>query len=109
MPTNWNAHIDAFLPEDGFEGTLVGRVWRPDVGGPSVVSVRESGVVDITNAAPTMSAFINAKIRAPWPAPTAKTLATGAQSPRTASPANKTTRSPGFCRQATCRRTRHVA
>ena len=61
MPTNWDAHIDAFLPEDGFEGTLVGRVWRPDVGGPSVVSVRESGVVDITNAAPTMSALTNAK------------------------------------------------
>ena len=56
MPTNWDAHIDAFLPEDGFEGTLVGRVWRPDVGGPSVVSVRESGVVGITNAAPAMNA-----------------------------------------------------
>ena len=61
MPTNWDAYIDAFLPEDGFEGTLVGRVWRPDVGGPSVVSVRESGVVDITKAAPTMSALTNAK------------------------------------------------
>jgi len=60
MPTNWNAHIDGFLPADGFAGTLVGRVWRPDVAGPSVVSIRETGVVDITAAAPTMSALVDA-------------------------------------------------
>ena len=60
MATNWDAHIDGFLPEDGCAGTLVGRVWRPDVEGPSVVSVRKDGVVDITAAAPTMSALTNA-------------------------------------------------
>jgi fumarylacetoacetate (FAA) hydrolase family protein len=60
MATNWDAHIDEFLPEDGCAGTLVGRIWRPDVGGPSVVSIRKGGVVDITTAVPTMSALTNA-------------------------------------------------
>lgn len=60
MATNWDTHIDGFLPEDGFAGTLVARVWRPDVSGPSVVSIREDGVVDITAAAPTMSTLTNA-------------------------------------------------
>ncbi|WP_432103182.1 fumarylacetoacetate hydrolase family protein [Streptomyces sp. bgisy091] len=35
------------LPEDGTEGALVGRVWRPGLG-PSVVAVREDGVHDVT-------------------------------------------------------------
>ena len=29
-------------------GCLVGRVWRPDVGGPALVKVRDGGVFDIT-------------------------------------------------------------
>ena len=59
MPTNWDSHIDGFLPEDGLDGTLVGRIWRPDAGGPSVVSIRADGVVDITAVAPTMSVLTN--------------------------------------------------
>tara|TARA_B100000676_G_scaffold311362_1_gene380961 strand:+ start:4777 stop:5955 length:1179 start_codon:yes stop_codon:yes gene_type:complete len=59
MPTNWDTYINKFLPEDEFNGTLVGRVWRPDVGGPSVVSIRESGVFDITHTVATMSALTN--------------------------------------------------
>jgi len=43
------------LPADGFAGTLVGRVWRPDVSGPSVVALRADGVYDITAAFPTMA------------------------------------------------------
>ena len=40
------------LPENG---TLVGRVWRSDVNGPSLVVVRDGTLVDITApAAPTM-------------------------------------------------------
>lgn len=36
-------------------GTFVGRVWRPDAQGPSVITVREGGVYDITSAdMPTM-------------------------------------------------------
>ncbi len=42
------------LPEDGTDGALAGRVWRPDVGGPSVVAVRADGVHDVTAAFPTV-------------------------------------------------------
>ncbi|WP_407159598.1 fumarylacetoacetate hydrolase family protein [Bradyrhizobium sp. STM 3557] len=43
------------LPDDGTKGTLVGRVWRPDVDGPAVVAVRADGVFDVTAAFPTVS------------------------------------------------------
>ncbi|HET7717547.1 MAG TPA: fumarylacetoacetate hydrolase family protein [Bauldia sp.] len=42
------------LPNDSEVATLVGRIWRPDVGGPSVISVRGAELVDISAAAPTM-------------------------------------------------------
>jgi fumarylacetoacetate (FAA) hydrolase family protein len=42
------------LPADGAAGTLIGRVWRPDAGGPSVVAVRPDGVHDITAAFATV-------------------------------------------------------
>jgi fumarylacetoacetate (FAA) hydrolase family protein len=42
------------LPADRFAGALAGRVWRPDVNGPSVVAIREKGVFDISAAFPTM-------------------------------------------------------
>ena len=45
---------DTALPHDGTAGALAGRVWRPDVGGPSVVSIRADGVFDISAAFPTM-------------------------------------------------------
>ena len=41
---------EATLPADGFAGALAARVWRPDVGGPSVVAVRADGVFDISAA-----------------------------------------------------------
>jgi fumarylacetoacetate (FAA) hydrolase family protein len=47
------------LPDDGFAGTLVGRVWRPDVAGPSVVAIRADGVVDITATFPTMATLLD--------------------------------------------------
>lgn len=38
------------------EGTFVGRVWRPEVLGPSIVTIRDGGVFDITSQeTPTMS------------------------------------------------------
>lgn len=49
--------VAATLPEDGTAGALAGRVWRPDVNGPAIVSVREDGVFDITEHAPTVSAL----------------------------------------------------
>ena len=42
------------LPGDGTAGALAGRVWRPDLQGPSVVALRAEGVIDITAAFPTM-------------------------------------------------------
>ena len=42
------------LPDDGTAGLLAGRVWRPDVRGPSVVAIRADGVYDISRHAPTM-------------------------------------------------------
>ncbi len=36
------------LPVDAAKATLVGRVWRPDVDGPSVVAIRNGDVVDVT-------------------------------------------------------------
>jgi fumarylacetoacetate (FAA) hydrolase family protein len=45
------------LPQDGTSGTLVGRVWLPDVNGPAVVAVRGNGVFDLTARFPTISAL----------------------------------------------------
>jgi fumarylacetoacetate (FAA) hydrolase family protein len=42
------------LPTDSTAGTLVGRVWRPEFAGPSVVAVREDGVFDISRSFATM-------------------------------------------------------
>ncbi|RQZ16680.1 fumarylacetoacetate hydrolase [Burkholderia sp. Bp9031] len=47
------------LPEDGAAGTLVGRAWLPATAstpaGPALVAVREDGVFDLSDVAPTMS------------------------------------------------------
>ena len=45
----------SILPEDGTAGTLVGRVWLPQVAGPAVAAVRGDGVFDVTSAFPTVS------------------------------------------------------
>ena len=38
----------ATLPRDGWAGALAGRVWLPDVDGPSVVAFRHDGVYDVS-------------------------------------------------------------
>ncbi len=43
------------LPEDPGSAALMGRVWRPELEGPSVVAVRPDGVFDITAQFPTAS------------------------------------------------------
>ena len=48
------------LPTDAETATLVGRIWRPDVNGPSIVTLRDGKLFDITAAAPTMTDLINA-------------------------------------------------
>jgi fumarylacetoacetate (FAA) hydrolase family protein len=47
------------LPEDAGRATLIGRVFRPDVGGPAVVVIRNGDVFDITAEAPTVSQLLN--------------------------------------------------
>jgi fumarylacetoacetate (FAA) hydrolase family protein len=42
------------LPDDSAQAALAGRVWRPDVGGPSVVAVRDGDLIDISATFPTM-------------------------------------------------------
>lgn len=42
------------LPEDSASATLVGRIWRPDRDGPSVVVLHGAELVDISAAAPTV-------------------------------------------------------
>ncbi|MEL6299001.1 MAG: fumarylacetoacetate hydrolase family protein [Pseudomonadota bacterium] len=43
------------LPDDGTAGTLTGRIWDPEAGGPCVVAIRDDGVYDLTPLRPTMS------------------------------------------------------
>ncbi len=42
------------LPEDAAQAALAGRVWRPDLGGPSVVAVRDGALFDISAHFPTL-------------------------------------------------------
>ena len=55
--TSWPTDATDLLPDDGYAGTLVGRAWVPAVGGPSVVAIREAGVVDVSATFPTMRAL----------------------------------------------------
>jgi fumarylacetoacetate (FAA) hydrolase family protein len=49
-----NLSVETTLPADGTVGALAGRIWRPNVSGPSVVAIRAAGVFDISAAFPTM-------------------------------------------------------
>src|SRR5256714_3733027 len=51
---SFNLDPRSTLPTDSTIGTLVGRVWRPELEGPSVVAVRAAGVFDISRSYPTM-------------------------------------------------------
>ena len=42
------------LPADAGKATLAGRIWRPDLDGPSVVAIRDGQVFDITRDFATM-------------------------------------------------------
>jgi fumarylacetoacetate (FAA) hydrolase family protein len=42
------------LPDDAAGACLVGRVWRPEVAGPSVVAIRDGAVVDVSRHFPTV-------------------------------------------------------
>ncbi|WP_182086285.1 fumarylacetoacetate hydrolase family protein [Aureimonas sp. ME7] len=47
------------LPENCENAKLVGRVWRPEADGPSVVILRGGAVVDVTRSAPTMADLLD--------------------------------------------------
>ncbi len=46
--------ITSTLPQDGSAGALAGRVWRPDLGGPAIATLRGDDLVDVTRSFPTM-------------------------------------------------------
>jgi fumarylacetoacetate (FAA) hydrolase family protein len=46
--------LQPVLPDDSAQAALAGRVWRPDVGGPSVVAVRDGDLIDISPTLATM-------------------------------------------------------
>src|ERR1044072_5235095 len=56
--------LKSTLPTDSTAGTLVGRVWRPDIG-PSVAAIRNDGVFDISRAFATMRDLCEPPDRAP--------------------------------------------
>ncbi|WP_336813965.1 fumarylacetoacetate hydrolase family protein [Bosea sp. MMO-172] len=45
--------VTATLPADADAAALAGRVWRPDLGGPAVVTLRDGQVIDVTRSFPT--------------------------------------------------------
>lgn len=47
------------LPVDADRALLVGRVWRPDTGGPAVVTVRDGGLVDLSRHAATVAELLD--------------------------------------------------
>jgi fumarylacetoacetate (FAA) hydrolase family protein len=53
MTELWDA-LQPVLPDDADDAVLAGRVWRADVGGPSVVTVRAGTLLDVSAAFPTM-------------------------------------------------------
>ncbi len=48
-------HLRAVLPDDAAGASLVGRIWRPDLAGPSVVAIRHGAMLDISASFPTVS------------------------------------------------------
>jgi fumarylacetoacetate (FAA) hydrolase family protein len=46
--------LQPVLPDDATDAVLAGRIWRPDVGGPSVVALRDGALVDVSATFPTM-------------------------------------------------------
>ncbi len=57
MPLDLAAELipETALPQDAADAVLVGRVWRPDQAGPSVVTWRNGELIDVTAAFPTVS------------------------------------------------------
>ena len=54
VPVKVTLSATKVLPADGFAGALAARIWRPDIGGPAVVALRDGMALDVTAAFPTM-------------------------------------------------------
>jgi fumarylacetoacetate (FAA) hydrolase family protein len=67
--------IESYLPDDGFAGTLIARVWVPAEAGPSVALVTGDGVFDISRAFPTVAQLLDE----PDPARAARAAVRGAR------------------------------
>jgi fumarylacetoacetate (FAA) hydrolase family protein len=52
--TQFLTRVRAALPDDAESATLAGRVWRPELAGPSVVAIRDGTVLDVSKTFPTM-------------------------------------------------------
>jgi fumarylacetoacetate (FAA) hydrolase family protein len=59
MTTPWPVTGASLLPDDGYAGSLAGRVWPPG-SGPCVVAIRAEGVVDVSGSFATMRALAEA-------------------------------------------------
>lgn len=57
MPIDFAARLSPMtaLPIDAAEATLVGRIWRPDQDGPSIITIRGGDAIDVTRSFPTVS------------------------------------------------------
>ena len=53
-------HPRSLLPDDAARATLVGRVFDPEHGGPSVVQLRGDALVDVTASFPTVADLLDA-------------------------------------------------
>ncbi|WP_372874490.1 fumarylacetoacetate hydrolase family protein [Pseudomonas sp.] len=59
MPSPLMLTPENTLPADGLQGTLIGRAWIPgDIPGPSPVLLREDGVYDLAELAPTLAGLL---------------------------------------------------
>lgn len=59
MPCRIQLTAENTLPADGMRGTLVGRIWLPgEAPGPTPVLLREDGVFDLSQLAPTLSGLL---------------------------------------------------
>ena len=109
--TEFRDALQPVLPDDAAEAALAGRVWRPDVGGPSVVAVRDGdlrrhlgrvsdharplrGGRSRRSAARARAASASARWTPCWP---------------TRRPQRATAPGPGCWRRSTCRRSRRPA
>lgn len=50
----WQGSAADALPVDAADAVLVGRIWDPAAGGPSVVAVRDGALVDVSRAFPIL-------------------------------------------------------